>query len=361
MYKIFNIHNLVKVKISNSVSENVYSQIKFQIGYFEVNDDDFECKYNIEVRPYSDKAPEDFNVGPIFHDYFFKPKKILNQKKKKFSVESVNGGFIIYTDHPILINIYIQMLLYRDGYTFVHAAAVTNQNNEVILFPGAGGVGKTALLGELFKSKGYRILGDDLILINRNGQCLSFPRDFVLKDYHKDVYPEIFNKPGNTMGFGNKIKHLLKNIIKALPFFESTKRMLKKKSLYAKVLSFFPLPNEYLTVPVKDIFGESAIIDHGNLSKIIFLERTGGQNFKFDEIEEDSLTNRIFSIIHREWEEYLSELVVMGCTEQIDLCDYAVRVVDNIKVFVRDKPIKIMSIPATASPDQLINYYDEQD
>jgi len=159
----------------------------------------------------------------------------------------------------------------------VHAAAVANKDGKVTLFPGAGGVGKTALLGGLVEEYGYKHLGDDLILLNSDGKAMCFPRSFVLKEYHRAVYPDVFERLNIKAGTNYGIKRF---IVDNAPFMGIVKNVLKKRKLYYQVAHAINLTPYLAVVPVEEILGAGTVQASGQMNKIIFLERYEGSEFK---------------------------------------------------------------------------------
>ena len=49
----------------------------------------------------------------------------------------------------------------------IHAAGYLNSNGKVNIITGAGGIGKTAILGHAIKNKKLKYLGDDIIIIGK--------------------------------------------------------------------------------------------------------------------------------------------------------------------------------------------------
>ena len=177
----FNIHDKVFVNLDEAVSKKIKEQICFQIKYFETSRDIPKGIKEINIFNYSKFLDKGAKFSTIFHLNFGSNKGFHNPNKK-LAVEKNQKGFNIYIgDYGFIVNQYIQLLLLEVGITFVHAGGVVNSNNNVILFPGPGGVGKTAILNHFIEKRNFKVLGDDLIGIDRQGICYSFPREFVLK------------------------------------------------------------------------------------------------------------------------------------------------------------------------------------
>ena len=72
----------------------------------------------------------------------------------------------------------IELLLLQQDKTLIHAAAV-EKNNKALIMPSWGGVGKTAIVCRLVREHGWRLLGDDLVVIDRT-HVYPFLKPFVI-------------------------------------------------------------------------------------------------------------------------------------------------------------------------------------
>ena len=357
MEYIYNIHNLVRVTVDPRVKKWVFEQVDFQIGYFKTAEAN-ELKYEISIHPYEDHPGESEGRSSIFYRASFSPRNYLHAGQDYLFVKKEMNGYSIFTDEPVLINLFIQLLLAREGITFVHAAAIAKPEGGVILLPGAGGVGKTAIMGSMVKHEGYKLLGDDLVLLRSNGYALSFPRPFILKEYHASVYQELFNELKLGRKIGLTPRTVLKFLMKNAPFFDAIQKYLKKTKWYYRMATNLPLPDDYLAaVPVVRIFGESSVISEGEIRDVVFLERYNGSDFELFSTEEDRVINRMFSIIHHEWADYLRFFFVFGSTEIDELAMYFRDINTVMKGAIHGKRCRILRIPKDASPDEFYAYF----
>lgn len=110
----------------------------------------------------------------------------------KVAFRETDEGMIFWTDENVWYLPYmLEYIWERQGATFVHGAAVS-KDGEGFLLVAFGGIGKTCFISEAVKQKSVKILGDDLIILNREGNLYSFPRPFCLYEYHKGLFPEYF-------------------------------------------------------------------------------------------------------------------------------------------------------------------------
>ena len=86
-----------------------------------------------------------------------------------------------------IINDIILIKLIQKGYTYIHAATVSKNNNGII-YPGFCGTGKTLKAHDMMQN-GYKYLSDDLSLIDTNGNSyLNYaPSTISYNDYIKHV------------------------------------------------------------------------------------------------------------------------------------------------------------------------------
>ena len=127
------------------------------------------------------------------------------------------------------------------------------KDNRVTLLPAAGGAGKTALLGYMVQEFRSRHMGDDIVILGKAGNCLSFPRSFVLKEYHRSIYPEVFQRLNLRTKSSYKVKRFL---IDNAPFLGIAKTILRRRRIYYKVAQSINLIPHLAEVPVEEIFGE---------------------------------------------------------------------------------------------------------
>ncbi|MFC1862382.1 hypothetical protein ACFL1Z_00330 [Thermodesulfobacteriota bacterium] len=358
------IHELVEVTISAGVSLDIIRSIDFQIGYFKSSKASPAVKLKIVVKPYEEFICQQVPVFEIFHLVNGITGRIYNDPANRLAFEKNEKEYYIFADKPnFLINIFIQLWFVENGISMVHAAAVTDDSGRVIVFPGPGGVGKTAIIGYMAKERGFHLLGDDIVGITKKGACLSFPRSFVLKEYHRDVYPDVFHnlniKTNPKKPFGNKIKRF---ILENAPFAGISRAVLKRLGLFETVVKHL-LPQSspkqpYLAdVSVEDVFGRDIVRDKGTIERIIFMQRYSGKNFLIETISEEALSQRMFAIINHEWVDSMRQLFSLGALEFVDLAKYFKNVDDIIKGGIRKKKCEIISIPNNAPPHELAEYF----
>jgi len=355
----YNIHNLIEVIINDSTNKSLTSSIDFHIAELKTGQDEINtCKYQINIKPYDQFNTSQFDEINKFHLVEGLSGKLLIDKIEKIIYQRNDNGYNIYTDRSFPIQILIQLLLSRENHAIVHAAALTDQDGNGIILPGPGGVGKTALLGKLVKEKNYKLLGDDMVIINKNDTCLSFPRSFILKDYHKTVYPDAFLK----LELNSRKKIILPKITsfinKNAPFIGVAKSILKRFGVFNKIATKLPLPKDFLAaVPVSSIFGENSIVTQTKIKSIVFLERYTGSKIISVNMTKASLSKRMFSIIHHELASYMKLLFSLGSLELEDVSMYFSQSKYIMDEFSTNKKISNLQIPYDCTPDELYDYF----
>ncbi len=161
----------------------------------------------------------------------------------------------------------IQLGLLRNESVLIHGAAVS-KDNKATLFPSWGGVGKTAILNDFAKKYGYKIIGDDLFILNKKGDIFSFPKPMVLYPYHKNLFPEIFKKNPSLIptGMTKTVSRLVPKIKKILSPFPVLMNYARNHNPQVK----WALPYE--------VFGAEKICDRTVSHEIFWLERSNNES-----------------------------------------------------------------------------------
>ncbi|KKT35029.1 MAG: hypothetical protein UW24_C0016G0002 [Parcubacteria group bacterium GW2011_GWA2_44_12] len=374
----YSLYNLIDICVDPTIPSETISSIDFQIEYFKIDKQNFTCPYKIKILNYSNFVHEKQNEEVLFYLRKGCIGHMYHDPTQKLVIQRDDNGYTCYVDKNFLISVPIQLLLLKKNISFVHAAGAVDQNGNVILFPGPGAVGKTAIINHVIKNKGCRLLGDDVIALNKNGECLCFPRKFVLKEYHIEVYPEIFKmlnikkedfhvkKEDPRESRKKYLKTLLidRILIRNLPFVGITKSILTRSNL----IQYIRRDNkeservhviENVLIDIEKIFGKECIASKGKLRRIIFLERISGARCKIKTIEQDILANKMFSIINQEWVNYMQQLFSLGALEIIDLYDYFKKMKEIITNGITGTNPLILQIPREATYADLQDAYNQ--
>ncbi len=368
----FNIHNLVTVLVDSRVSRQLQDSINFQIGYFRTTIQQPASGSTLVIKPYESfgECVDLFNMPhQNFHLYRHYPPGIFHDPASRVLIHKNDVGFTIYASQGnFIFHLFLQLLLIGHGITLVHAAAIA-RNNKIILIPGAGGVGKTAILGEAVNHHGCKILGDDIILLSRNGTCLSFPRSFVLKEYHRTIFPEFFANNAASVdqrsrGSDSWKKTFIRFIRMNAPFMGLTRSIINRFNLAEKVPSSLgfslqdPPPPPYLaTAPVKELFGYDAVAESGTIDKTVFLVRGGYRDFSIEQVDAIVMAQRMNSIIHHEWVDGMRMFFTMSALGLFELHQYFQRVFDIMVSSITGRPCLQIKIPEQATPEELTGFF----
>ncbi len=353
----YDIHGKVIVAVDASVHSQVKDSLDFQLSGFPRSIDATDAApYRIRIRRY---AESDDQKSASF--VFYKERGSLNDKfvdrEKKLAIVKRANGFDIYAEYPnFLINLYIQLLLSEDGYSFVHAAAYVSRDGQATVVTGAGGIGKTAIMSAAVKEHESLYAGDDAILLGRDGDCLAFPRKFVLKEYHKDTYSQ--HVKSKRLGWlpRSQIKAFL---VENAPMVGMTKRVLRNTSLYHPVSRFMRNENHLATVPPADIFGADKQAESADIKRVIYVDRTTESTPSVQPTSADEMTSRMFAVIHYEWKDYLTHLMSIGAFGLVNVDRYFADAGSNILASVREKELFRVEVPQATSTDQLTNLFKD--
>lgn len=366
------IHNLVEVCVDAGVSRRVRSDLDFQLGGFAVADHAearaaWRPPLRIEVRPFGQCGAAPAEAGE-FHLLSTVAGQWLRDEANQFALERSRDfeGFTIYTNwQGLVVNLFLQLLLLKEGICFVHAGGVVDPQGRAVLLPGPGGVGKTALVGELVSRHGHRLLGDDVVLLGHDGRCLCYPRPFVLKEYHREVYPEVFaelglNRAASRRSLRTRAGAALFQLYLNLPLRPVLRwlaiGMGRRQAAEAALSNLRPRP--YLaTVPVNRLFGSDRLAAAAPLDRCVFLERYAGQVFALEEKDGDWLAARMWAIMHHEWESALRWLMAMGAADLAEVPAYVAGVHSATRRGLGDRPVHLLRVPHAATPAQLLERY----
>jgi hypothetical protein len=354
------VHDLVCINISGDVRPEIVREIDFQIGAFKIEKDlsHPDYKYSIDIFPF-DYAEHCIN-GKLRTATFYNTKGIVGEstwsERDSLFVRRTNCGFLICADYAnFLINLYIQILILDQSFTLIHAAAYKNSSGMVNILTGAGGIGKTAVLGYAVGERGLQHLGDDIVMLSDRGICNSFPREFVLKTYHREIYSEVFESKSLPKRNAYGVKRF---IIENAPFVGVIKKILKKLGIYYSVASVLRPQAHLATIPPDELFGHGSMALNGKTGLIAYMDRTSSPEFSIEEVSAEVMVNRITSVIHYEWKDFMSHLLTLGAIDVINLPKYLNQVSNIINNATNEVRLVQINIPNNATPRDLIKFLD---
>jgi len=353
----YNIHNLVYIIVQNEISDLIIKDINFQIGFFLT--DNYSVSKDVPkifIYPYNNKNNFIESGCPkiSFYEEIGVLGCYLDNSEKRLFVCRKNKDLIICADHPnFLINLYIQILLIEQNCTLIHASAYQAKSGKINIFTGAGGTGKTAILGHAVSQMGLKYLGDDLVIINLNKECLSFPRHFVLKKYHSQIYSKTFSE---SKIYNFNFSYLKRFLHENLPFVGIIKTLLKKIGFYYRIADKIR-PKDFLaTIPSEKIFGINKFVNRGAIGSIIYLDKTAGNSFLINQTSSQILSNRIMSVIHHEFRDYNSHLLSLGALNVINYNIYMKNTSELLNNILSNIKLFELLVPNNSSPTDLINF-----
>lgn len=240
--------------------------------------------------------------------------------------------------------ILLQISLLEIGYTLLHAAAL-EKDGEVLLLPSWGGVGKTATVCRFVREHGWKLLGDDLVILGKE-RILPFLKPFVIYPYHKNLFPELFAAGKN---------HTVKNIAvsswmsKIIP---CVKRMLRP---FPMILAFLRKHNpQSMRVPPQRIFRKDQLSSGGIVKKIVWLERSKKTGIDFIACSEELLASKATGVTCVELFSARLEAVFHMCgAGMIGFNDVFIRMQDILKQAFNKKECFLLSIPVTVPIEEV--------
>ncbi|MBQ8576620.1 MAG: hypothetical protein IJ449_01430 [Clostridia bacterium] len=182
--------------------------------------------------------------------------------------------------------ILLEISLLLCGYTMIHGAGV-EKDGKVYLMPSWGGVGKTATVCEFVRNHDWRLLGDDLIIID-DTSAASFLKPFVIYPYHRKLFPEVFQS-----GKSHTVKNIaVSNLMsKMIP---TVKRILRP---FPGVLAYIRKHNpQSVRISPYDLFSAVQLSAGGIPQKTVWLERTRKENLILTDAEVQIIVSKAVSV-----------------------------------------------------------------
>lgn len=364
MNVVYRVPGLAELRIDSSVLAHVREAIEFQLGYFRVIDEspspaDLPV---IRVEPY---ARLQQTARTHFHQWRGELRAMMQNSDARHATVRHPMGFDVFSDTPeVLVVLLLQLLALRTDRSFIHAAAWADGEGCVTLVPGPGGVGKTALASAAVQQHGAQLLGDDLVLVGPGGSAAAFPRAFVLKAYHRELFPSEFATAdaATTSRIRGVRRLLVKAIRENVPFHGMLKALARRAgrldaiSLRLQRASMTP---DFHAVPVAQLFGAGRIAIEGTVARVVYLERHDGEDFVLESMEPASVAARSLAVLHHEWADYLRWFCALGALEVFDMGAYFRRTEQVLHRTCAAAPCQLVRVPAATSPMQLAEWFAE--
>lgn len=180
----------------------------------------------------------------------------------------------------------LQLSLLSCGHTLIHGAAL-EKDGQVLLLPSWGGVGKTATVCRFVREHGWKLLGDDLVILGES-EVKAFLKPFVIYPYHKDLFPELFSSGENHTVKNLKVSDMMSHMIPGV------KRILRP---FPRVLAYLRKHNpQSMRVSPHKIFPENQLSKGGVPYRMVWLERSMKSDVVFRDISAQTLASKAATV-----------------------------------------------------------------
>lgn len=351
------------VTVAGDVPELVSAGIDFQLGHFALAEGATlpAGPARIDVEPYARFAGGPGTVR--FHAQLAEPGRLLHAPAARYAVRRTASGFEVFTDTPeVLVVLLLQTLALARGRSFLHAAGWCAADGATTLLPGPGGVGKTALLAAAVQRHGARLLGDDLVLVGAAG-AEAFPRAFVLKDYHREIFPAAFAEAAARGRPRDRWRPVVKFVRENAPFHGLLKALFRRAGRLESASTWLHVhatPPEFHTVPVARLFGAGSVAASGPVRRVVWLERHTGADFHFGPLAADEAVRRSLAVLHHEWADWLRWFSALGAAGLVDLGAHFRDTGAAMHAAFAGAEVSRLQVPEQASPAELERAFAER-
>lgn len=157
---------------------------------------------NVEAPPRGKKKRKDYAVwrhaGSLVFDYEVLDLKLMVGTVDGQTEIRATERFVGRSKAHIntLVKLLVQLKLLDEGYTFVHAGAVS-MGGEAVLIPALGSTGKTYTTLSLVDGEDSFFMSDDLVILGREGDVLCYPGRIGTGPYRLENFdvPELEVRP----------------------------------------------------------------------------------------------------------------------------------------------------------------------
>lgn len=360
--RTFVVPNLAVVTLAGDVPSLVAAGIEFQLGHFETSSPALPPALpRITVEPYARFAGDPGGVR--FHAQLVAPGRLLHHPTERHAVERTADGFAVFTDSPaVLIVLLLQTLALARGRTFLHAAGWCEAGGAVTLLPGPGGVGKTALLAAAVLRHGARLLGDDLVLVGAAG-AEAFPRAFVLKDYHRGLFPAAFAEVTTQRRARDRWRPVVRFVRENAPFHGLLKSAFRRagrlESTSAWLHDHATAP-DFHPVPVARLFGADRVAAGGPVRRVVYMERHAGADFVCAPLPAEEAVRRSVAVLHHEWADWLRWFSALGAAGLVDLGTHLRETEAAMRAAFAGASVSLLQVPERATPEELERVFAER-
>lgn len=347
----YDLHGLIKISVSGEVHRNVRDAVREQLTWLDPTDTS-SAEAELCLVPY-----DSLDQGRLTR--FGGPGLRRGDHLIDFPGREIAIGFDINRITLYLgvsgtpVNPWLQLLLVPQGVSMVHAAAV-ERDGDVLLLPAFGGAGKTFSAGLLVKNHGYRFLGDDIVLLRRDGTVLSFPRPLILYRHHMKVFGDYFGNQRASVAKRRVFGGLKRRVVRGFPFKSSAKGVLRTVGLEGYARRIVSTHEYYAAARAQDVFPEKSLGSSGSLNRIVLLQRYSGETVEEGMGNEDKLAGQMFGILHNEWTAEWPAIVAAAAHGLFDLGRYYHDVHGIIQGALRGAAISTLLIPERCAPQDYV-------
>jgi len=198
-----------------------------------------------------------------------------------------------------------------------------------------------------------------MIALTEGGTCLAFHKAFVLKEYHRSVYPELFASRKHMSLQKRVTRQIIWHLYANAPFRGIIDKVLKSKGVYNRI-AFIPfIRKDYVDiVPAEQIFDAKCLGTQGPISKTILLLRCSVPDFSLEEKDGAWIARRTFAILYQELENDLKKIFEMGSLGLEDLGANFWRARAILEKAVSQTPCLVLRIPQKATPEELARAFE---
>lgn len=338
----YNFLDLIEVEVSESYMWKDTLFVEHICKKSDVHNDGLKGYIEIEKIENIDLK----NVRSIGDDYFIGDNIYVDKKfgviLKRCSENKIKLSVTQECNEWLIIA--FELMLLQQEKTIIHAASV-EKDGKVLLMPSWGGVGKTATVCT-FVNNGWKLLGDDLVVIDKNKNAIPFLKPFVIYPYHKAIFPQLFSSSSKNHIIKNtKFSSVLGSFIPAI------KRTLRP---FPKILAYLRKHNpQSMRVSPLDIFASDEISAGGTIKSVLWLERSSAGVDLYRECSQKEITSKTCMVTASEiFAEKLNSIFhLAGCG--IFSYDETIGKIYDIVFNACSKSCNVYEIPTSISIDKV--------
>jgi hypothetical protein len=289
--KCYNIHDILRVKVVGvhftEVADSLLNSYRVKL---------LHDKPDIEI--FGTHNIDELNFNADLQSEIFSYSAIENAiRSPRFIIKSDGGKIQVYSRRWLdkyVLELLIQFQLIRKGFTLCHAAGIVWKNTAII-FPAYPGAGKTRLISFMSHIENVGILGDEYIILSKEGDAYSFSLPLWIFYYHvSNELPRIKELFQRKRGFfsGKWTFPLYDRAVKKVkPFL---------RSLPPSVLTIVRkhAPTGAAVIRLEDLISKERIPVKAPIEKAISLVESKDASFKLEPYSKDRLYDEIMDLLY---------------------------------------------------------------